>query len=1773
FLSTTGVEGQLAEIDQIDKHQHLHTSTKSNIVESSYILTTMPPQIPRWKNVRLYVSFNAKESYLEWLVLKRYVIPKLKMMASKLHIDLYAIELDSDFGDMINQSDSIKIRLDEVRRSDIVLLIVGQRYNDYKVPCLEQLQKETRFHWLNSYNIPLSITECEVIHGVFERLESMYDKAFVYLKDDVSSVKPSASRELIYKVVKSHQNQLKLLHQRMHSTDNEYEPPCKCLKMNKKNVYQFAKLDEFAQNVFDNVWSAIKMINREENALTIMEGSNRSMFSRLKSAFDKHVENVNSKFVIRKLDEISRDMAISMRSPGSKVLISGRCGSGKTFLVCRFIKHWLRGNIKGINAQMLSFSTIYQCNYQRFVLYYICNEMKTYLNISLSNNDNKLSKLPTTIELFNYMRLLSSKARESSVLFLICIDSINNVMNTSIAEIVGKSLRSCASLLVVLTANSTSNKDSIIFEGDESLKRLDLFSGLDSYSKRQIVTNRISQYTGVNDRFMRILFSKQDTNIPLFLNIACHHMLFNRGEKDLAQSVVEIPHKLSILVDNTIQRIAAKYHNTSKLDVYILIALLVYNKYLSNKELVSMLYLNRILPDTVLESHFKDISSNLIEDKLHQPSELWLTFFSVLSDLDWMLGPRYDSEYVFISHQDIIDCLQAQISKKTSERASFILAFHMWTCCYSNNTWTNANSQYMIKLPKLLMRANRILELNDLLSSSLYLSNRCSLGYIDELLVDLKNALTFCPSLSDINNLLQKNSHLLRKYPNEYYSIVKPKIQIFNDGSCSISHIHHHKFAIETMKVQGDIVALGCADGVIKLISLKKCSCIAELTGHSSSVNCLTFFGSEMSLLASGSRDCKLCFWDYLKNIRLKVFSHHRLQLSDVIVTAHNELVASSDLEGCICTYTTGSMAFVNSWLVESKSPISCLQDYDEERLLIALTWANVIYIYEPYGGECREMHDIQWATQICVLANKKFLTLTGHQTLAVNYIPNEHVNCSSIIQNASCLSVHNRDKLCIGHSDGSVALYKLSEAEMDCETFKDIKFVEQISAGAFGVVLSQTNGMLHKFSHYYPAGNVLKPKSSKMYFTIANYDNINAKPVNVVDICVHGYIASILYKPGSVTYIQYLGRLSSSPYRLQDTSIQNARKIVHRVINENDDDKKNVSILLFYLTGKILKMMLIELTIRYTIVESWVMSKQEVETDSSNAVIGVADAVQQDTDGALQRIYFAFANDLGTMQLLYWDIKHRIVQSVCKKDNLDQSFSGVSILDSKHQFKPRLLTISSTFDGANISWWNDNLTCFRTVGLSSDPPLNLFGTLLVLQSGLCRKYSSIKPYNTVLWECKINFGNKLAYSPGYFDTVSCSIINEKLYTIVNGQCVGYSLPPLKTILPKSLFHNDAVTSVYINDMRILSCSRDGTLAMYDQREQNQENKSKIVKRESRSVSVTDRTVSDGIKQMPISVDISFYKNITCVILFPNGNLCIWRKHRNDLNWKFERTLKTSLVDATYAIDKYSTPYLYTSRGLRYEFRNMNEFSVDESENKEPLFPLLPIVSVSTLHEQNTYIASTSEIKAGSHYAFYLHKEFGSITKFRKYFSRIWDFPEEKIFICLSLDYSELAISYSFKLGYGTRSFHQRNTIYLTETNDTLESNESPIQIANNSCICIVPQGDGKFQVIIGDVKGYIHKFLIDKKQYNAINTIKSKQSTSDIITCVEYTSKSDIIWTGSSNYTIQLWNSEDLSKIKSHRYYSTGIPSYIVSVPDKRDEVVVACSNGDVFPVEYFPN
>lgn len=181
-------------------------------------------------------------------------------------------------------------------------------------------------------------------------------------------------------------------------------------------------------------------------------------------------------------------------------------------------------------------------------------------------------------------------------------------------------------------------------------------------------------------------------------------------------------------------------------------------------------------------------------------------------------------------------------------------------------------------------------------------------------------------------------------------------------------------------------MAVGLASGDISMLNISTGSCVAVLSGHSHSTQCVTF-SSDGALLASGSTDKTVKLWDVQTGGIVKTFSGHTEEILSIFISAESTIIASGSLDGTILLWNT--QTGVCQQILKQQKQVDYIYLYPIEPHRVIFRSGFEVTVWDVNGdqiGESFKSHHIAVSLDGSrfALCNEDFITVQNTTTRAI---------------------------------------------------------------------------------------------------------------------------------------------------------------------------------------------------------------------------------------------------------------------------------------------------------------------------------------------------------------------------------------------------------------------------------------------------------------------------------------------------------------------------------------------------------------------------------------------------------------------------------------------------------------------------------------------------------------------------------------------------------------------------------------------------------------------
>jgi hypothetical protein len=580
------------------------------------------------KTIRIFISSTFKDMHSERDYLVKYVFPELRERCIKKGLSL--VDVDLRWGvteEEAEQGKAIEICLDEIENCKPFFIgILGERYGwapeTYQVPDYE------KYDWLRKFEKGHSITALEIYHGVLNKKE-MKPRAFFYYRNpafiaDVphskqAEVKPesdTAAQKLYhlkedikdvfnlnnipghimpaypckYKGLKMNLQLVKdslhaeltkqdislletlvgedgLIDNKKYETLNEKQKTI----VDKYSYVYLEELEEFGNEVLENVWKVICEEHPDENIVTDP--------LLIEQAYHQRFMNSRTRMFIGREDDLGEIAAYLTDASNHKpLMVMGEPGSGKSALMAVAAQRngnktnagFTVGRFVGASPASLDINKLVQ-NIIR----------ETAIHFEIAIDEERINDVKVLYEYFREV-LFKASAKGKLTLF---IDAVNQLLPQYDPHYL-------VWLPKYLPENVKMVISSIESEYTKNAVKHDLpfvnVGVLAPDNCKKIVHDTLYEYRKeLNTKQMEMLLSKADAVKPLYLKVACEELRVFPSFELISSRIARLPDTIAELFEQFLERLEADHNPKLVRDTLCLIESSMYG--LLESELLELL--------------------------------------------------------------------------------------------------------------------------------------------------------------------------------------------------------------------------------------------------------------------------------------------------------------------------------------------------------------------------------------------------------------------------------------------------------------------------------------------------------------------------------------------------------------------------------------------------------------------------------------------------------------------------------------------------------------------------------------------------------------------------------------------------------------------------------------------------------------------------------------------------------------------------------------------------------------------------------------------------------------------------------------------------------------------------------------------------------------------------------------------------------------------------------------------------------------------------------
>ncbi|KAK3603040.1 hypothetical protein CHS0354_037788 [Potamilus streckersoni] len=987
FIAERGDSGQLTHVEKIDEAfdlKPLPPTVQERLLKPAPKVkppTPLPIFInkPSWRSLRVFISSTFRDMHGERDLLTRFVFPELRALGKNHFINVYEVDLRWGVTEEETRSyRTLELCLTEVMKSQLFIGILGERCgwvpDEYIVP------NTSEFDWVREYPKGASVTELEIYLGALSDLNEKKEKAFFYFRD--STFEREVPKEFLPDFCSENEhNKIKMveLKNNIRNSGMEIYESYPCSWGGVADGKPMVKgLEQFGSRVINNLWTAIQKIYPDEGAIL----DEAQHITQLHEAFVQSHRNafVGRKTMIKNCIKLITDLRTGI------IMLHGKPGTGKSALLASLVHEYVESESCESSATVITHvvgaapgSTNILATLRR-----ICYELNARFGLQTTVPEDFKNIVGKFVE------ILAESAKQCLsplVLFMDGLDMMEEVHQPHNMEW----LPTTIPWNVVLVF--TSLEGGKIFKSLKRLKIEEMFvPALDMWDKAEMVRNSLAVHRKILDESpfnnqLKILLSKKEGNMPLFLKLACEELrVFGLYEK-MNSKLKSLPQTVPVLLQEIISRLES---DLGKDIVSTALSLLVCARDgLEVGELHDLLSLHSIMGSE------KPKVMEIVNMQLTPENMLPYAVFSYLERaLHTFLNPTdaWNSR-LCLAHAEINNAVRHRYLKGAAAMEEELLLhrllagyFYQQADPHRNGSWNGKNLRALKELPYHLAQSGSFQVLETVVCSMRFVYAKCMMGMAPNLMEDYqpqdvgksleREQLKFIMKtrVEEYKSFVSRNFHILTSHPaltwqqasNEPASsapaldmrtiLGSPTLQ--PDQTCymewvskpvqadpcflTISNLHEPMTCVDIMP-DNMYFACGGLDCMVYLYELNTGKEVRTFRGHADVISDICFAGTTR--LCSTSLDTTVSIWDVHDGHRLHVLKGHQRRVNS----------CASDISGKLLV--TGSWdCTAKVWSVDKGeqlcffrvgSPVNCVSFHPEGHLIVTGSWDSSLRIWD----------------------------------------------------------------------------------------------------------------------------------------------------------------------------------------------------------------------------------------------------------------------------------------------------------------------------------------------------------------------------------------------------------------------------------------------------------------------------------------------------------------------------------------------------------------------------------------------------------------------------------------------------------------------------------------------------------------------------------------------------------------------------------------------------------------------------------------------------------
>jgi len=925
FVAERGNSTLLSHVDNIDLAFNLRDikifGQKSSEANSEVSLSpNVELGTPWWRNVRVFISSTFRDMHGERDLLTRYVFPELRSRAMQHFINIY--EIDLRWGITDDQSTAlsqVEICLSEVQRSDIFIGILGGRYG--WIPLHFDVDSLPGCERLQGHCEGRSITELEMNLFALTRAADVSGKAFFYIRDQsfVKNIPQEYLSDFCSEDEKSTEKLEDLKERVKKSGLEQYEYPCRWGGVvDGKPIV--SNLDSFGNRVMNNIWTSIKT-NYLQQVEIADDGSDTSH-----EAFaERAAENfVGRKSMIKQCFEV---ISASAKAKCSVLMISGKTGCGKTSFVAKLYKDYASENSSCccFFADAMASSRSVE-------------DMLRYLFVSLQSYAVKKRAVPDSFrELQNeFSELLKDVGRKAgNQRVLVFMDGLDLIETTGRMSVLGWLPDPLPKgVFFVISCNQSGQCAEALASRRSAFETIQI-GPLDMMERTEFVRRLLKKYRkelneSAFQNQMKLLVSKREANLPIFLKFACEEIRFFGLYERLSEHLRKLPQTVPLLLQSIAVRLESDHGK--ELVSWALLILYLSRQGLSEDELFEVVCCVAFCMQYTTQQLNSD---SLIDKDVEADQNISRIEFAMLTRSLKGLVQQSDEQPLQLSFFDVRNLVkQRYVRTAGSEnmtRVHRVLAAYYKKRSFNKN-WKQSDAKALSEIVYHMAAGGLWSDLHDTLCSLSFIYVKFQAGLGAQLLEDFlanvedlprqqekqRSAFLENRSVKEYQAFVSRNMHILDQFPvlAIQQAINDPQSQKINEDAsqCTsrgrvikwlnkpsrpspIKRTINFNEAVLSLDVSpnSSTIACGTQDGIVRLFDAATGNDVGNFIGHANSVTSCCFVGLQR--LVSASLDCTLSVWDVSGGHRVHHLTGHRRPVTCCTPVPSSQQIVSVSLD------------------------------------------------------------------------------------------------------------------------------------------------------------------------------------------------------------------------------------------------------------------------------------------------------------------------------------------------------------------------------------------------------------------------------------------------------------------------------------------------------------------------------------------------------------------------------------------------------------------------------------------------------------------------------------------------------------------------------------------------------------------------------------------------------------------------------------------------------------------------------------------------------------